>query len=149
MAETKNITINSKIQSLDIISFKVEERKADIPVDNTKITFEIGLDVNVKTKEKLIIIISPVSIFSDASKKELLGSLQVKGEFTIENLEEIKQENGIPVPLLATFAGIVISTTRGMLRILGKGTAFADAIIPVVNPMALFNTIPQVEVGKK
>lgn len=114
-----------------------------------KITFEIGMDVNVDSKEKLLTIVSPLSIFSDQSKSELLGSLQVKGEFAIENMEDLMQEKGIPVSVLATFGGIVISSMRGMLRILGKGSSFADAIIPIINPMALFNSVSQIEVNKQ
>jgi hypothetical protein len=141
MDPTKPITFSSRIKSLEFVSFKIEERQSSAPVDPNKITFEIGIGMNVIENEKLISIISPIEIFSDESKMELLGSLQVKGEFIVENFEEIKQGNTIPSTVVATFVGVVISAARGMLRILSKGTPFESAIIPVVNPMAIVATM--------
>jgi hypothetical protein len=141
MDPTKPIAFSSKIKSLEFVSFKIEERQSSTPVDPNKITFAIGIGMNVIENEKLISIISPIEIFSDESKMELLGSLQVKGEFIVENFDEIKQGNTIPSPVVATFVGVVISAARGMLRILSKGTSFESAIIPVVNPMAIVATM--------
>jgi len=141
MDPTKPITFSSRIKSLEFVSFKIEERQSSSPVDQNKITFEIGIGMNVIENEKLISIISPIEIFFDESKVELLGSLQVKGEFIVENFEEIKQGNRIPSPVVATFVGVVISAARGMLRILSKGTSFESAIIPVVNPMEIVATM--------
>lgn len=140
MSEQKMISFTSRIKSLDFISFKVEERKTEKEVQPEKVNFEIGISISPNEKEKSVVIINPISIFSVEKEKELLGSIQVKGEFIIENLEEIKVENGIPGPVIATFIGISISAARGMLRVLSKGTSFESAIIPIINPTAILES---------
>jgi len=140
MSEPKSITFTSRIKSLDFTSFKVEERKQEGVLSPEKITFEIGINITPNEQQKSVTIINPISIFSTESKKELLGSIQVKGEFIIENLEEIKVNNGVPGPVVATFIGITISAARGMLRVLSKGTSFESSIIPIVNPTEILKS---------
>jgi hypothetical protein len=141
MEELKPINITHRIKSLDLVSYSIAERQFHFDIDPNKITFEIRVVVNIIDAEKLISIANPIEIFSDETKRETLGSLQVKGEFIIENIEEIKIGNGLPVAVVATFLGVVISSARGMLRVLSKGTSFEKAIIPIINPIAILATI--------
>jgi hypothetical protein len=143
MEELKPINIAHRIKSLDLVSYSIAERQFNFDIDPNKITFEIRVVVNIIDAEKLISIANPIEIFSDETKRETLGSLQVKGEFIIENIEEIKIGNGLPVAVVATFVGVVISSARGMLRVLSKGTSFEKAIIPLINPMAILATIKE------
>ena len=141
MDELKPINVTHRIKSLDLVSYTVADRQFNFDIDPNKITFEIRVIVNVIAVEKLISIINPIEIFSDESKRESLGSLQVKGEFFIENFEEIKMGNGLHTAVVATFLGVVISSARGMLRVLSKGTSFEKAIIPIINPMVMLASI--------
>ena len=119
-----------------MVGFEIEN--VEIPVDERKIIFEIGTDLEVSQSKKLVTLTCPIQIFADADKKQRLALIKVRGEFVIENLDELLHEGGVPVPVLASFNGVVISAARGMLRILSKGTAFASAIIPIINPMDVF-----------
>lgn len=136
MSNQKPITVTSRIQSLEMVGFEIEN--VEIPVDERKIIFEIGTDLEVSQSKKLVTLTCPIQIFADADKKQRLALIKVRGEFVIENLDEVLHEGGVPVPVLASFNGVVISAARGMLRILSKGTAFASAIIPIINPMDVF-----------
>lgn len=136
MSNQKPITVTSRIQSLEMVGFEIEN--VEIPVDERKIVFEIGTDLEVSQSKKLVTLTCPIQIFADADKKQRLALIRVRGEFVIENLDELLHEGGVPVPVLASFNGVVISAARGMLRILSKGTAFAAAIIPIINPMDVF-----------
>ena len=85
-----------------------------------------------------------MQIYFDETQTELLGSIRTKGEYVIENFSEmIGVSNGVPLPTMASLAGIQISTTRGMLKLLSAGTDFEEAIIPIINPMAFFTTPQQ------
>lgn len=142
MSEQKPIKVTSRIQSLEMVGFQVE--KVEEKVDEKKIVFEIGTNVEINQDKKLITIGCPIYIFADAEKKVKLGLIEVKGEFVIENFSEVVQTEGIPIPVLASFNGVVISAARGMLRILSKGTQFATAVIPIINPIDVFkNFNPQ------
>lgn len=136
MSNQKPITVTSRIQSLEMVGFEIEN--VEIPVDERKIIFEIGTELEVSQSKKLVTLTCPIQIFADADKKQRLALIKVRGEFVIENLDEVLHEGGVPVPVLASFNGVVISAARGMLRILSKGTAFASAIIPIINPMDVF-----------
>lgn len=136
MSNQKPITVTSRIQSLEMVGFEIEN--VEMPVDERKIVFEIGTDLEVSQSKKLVTLTCPIQIFADADKKQRLALIKVRGEFVIENLDEVLHEGGVPVPVLASFNGVVISAARGMLRILSKGTAFASAIIPIINPMDVF-----------
>lgn len=137
MTEQKSFNVTSRIKSLELISFNVEQIDSAVVIDKNKITFEIGVGIQVHDADKMITIINPIEIFADESKKLPLGSVQVKGEFIVENLDELKQGNSIPIQVIAIFFGVVVSSTRGMLRVLSKGTSFESAIIPIINPTAL------------
>lgn len=136
MSNQKPITVTSRIQSLEMVGFEIEN--VEITVDERRIIFEIGTDLEVSQSKKLVTLTCPIQIFADADKKQRLALIRVRGEFVIENLDEVLHEGGVPVPVLASFNGVVISAARGMLRILSKGTAFASAIIPIINPMDVF-----------
>jgi hypothetical protein len=145
LEEQVHFNVTSRIQSLDLVSYIVEERKSTAPIDPKKITFEIGVNIQTAANTKTVTIANPITIFSDQTKKELLGSLEAKGEFIIENFEELKQGNSLPVPVVAIFVGVVISTSRGMLRVLSKGTSFESAIIPIINPTSLVESFVKVQ----
>jgi len=141
MKEIENINVNSRIKSLEFVSFRIEERQQSNAIDSNKITFEIGFNLHVDELQKQVTILNSIEIYSDESKIEKLASFQSKGEFIIENMAEVKQGNGIPSVVAATFIGVVVSSSRGMLRILSKGSAFEGAIIPILNPMSLLGSI--------
>lgn len=141
MPEITTFNVVSRIKSLDMISFKTEKRDTDRLIEPDKITFDISANFSVNESEKLIAIVNQINIFSDPTKNELLGSIEVKGEFVLENMDDLKQPAGLPTQLVAMFLGVVVSSSRGILRILSKGTAFETAIIPIVNPMAFLENL--------
>jgi hypothetical protein len=145
MSEVKIIKVQSKFKALDLVSFNVVNRE-DISndVDPLKITYEISINFNIDDEKRAIIFNCPVKIFGDSEKNILLGSIETKAEFQVENLSEIMNDvKGIPTETLATFVGLLISSTRGMLTILSKATSFEKGIIPIINPMVFFQSLQQ------
>lgn len=140
MEPTKNMNVVWRFQAFDLVSFNVEERSVDAKeVHSNKINFEVNIDIQIADALKKIVLICSVQIFSDEKKKDLLGTIRTKGEYIIENFQEVKTEgNGIPIQIMASLVGIQVSTTRGMLKLLSKGTVFEQSIIPIINPMAFF-----------
>lgn len=137
MTEIKPLNFTTRIKSLKMCSYVVDDRPKDLKVDEKRITFSINFSMQVNVAEKCVTISNPIDIFSDESQKIRLASIEPKGEFIIDNFDEVKQEdNKIPLPVIATYVGIVISSARGMLSILSKGTLFESAIIPIINPTA-------------
>ena len=138
MTEVKNINIQSKFKSLDLISFE-NRRATDQAIDSQKITYEISINFNIDQSRKVLTFYCPIKIFAEPAKQILLGSIETKAEFEVLNLDVISdKEKGVPTPVMATFVGLLISSTRGMLNILSKGTSFEQGILPIINPMIFF-----------
>lgn len=140
MTEQKPINVTTLFKSLELVSFNAYEKPVDLEIDINKITFGMSLNYRLNTKERLVTIFTPVDVFSDESKSIKLGSINVKGEFVIENFEEIQLNQQLPAQVVAIYIGVMISSVRGMLKLLSKGTSFEAAIIPIFNPLALLQS---------
>lgn len=142
MTEQKPLNFVTRIKSLKLISHTIDDHPRDLKIDESKITFNISFSMSVNVKEKMVTIVNPISIFSDQEQKMRLGYIEPKGEFVIENFDEVKQTNNtLPLPIVATYVGVVISSARGMLSLVSKGTLFENAIIPIINPTAFLQQI--------
>jgi hypothetical protein len=62
--------------------------------------------------------------------------------FFIENFEEVvKNVDGIltiPEQFIPPTFGIAVSTARGMLSVLLRGSKISNAVIPIINPQQMF-----------
>lgn len=140
MPDPKNIEIQSKFRTLELLSFNVASRDVTAdPQDPDKITFEISINFNIDHAKKILVYTCQIKIFGEIEKQTTLGSIETKAEFEVLNLDKISdKEKGIPTGVMATFVGLLISSSRGMLSILSRGTSFEKGIIPIINPMVFF-----------
>lgn len=143
MASQASVNLVTRFHALDLVSFHVFEKPEDLVVDPAKIIFEIHIQLNLNAAESKVTIVNPVEIFADASRALKLGAISVKAEFVIENFEEVQVNNELPVPVAATLIGVLISSTRGMLKLMARGSCFESAIIPILNPLSFL----QADVG--
>lgn len=135
------VTVHWKITNIGLVSFKVEEKiKSPGEYSSDKINFKLGTNLDVDPARHRVTVDFFADVFSDESLSEKLGSIQTKGEYSIKNFDEVMEKNGnsFPTNILAALVGVSLSTTRGMLILLSKGTVFDSAIIPIVNPMIFF-----------
>lgn len=140
MAAQTGVSVVTRFQTLDLVSYHLYELPANLVVDASKIVFDIQMHLNVDPAQRKVVVINPVEIFADQNREVKLGSISVKGEFIIENFEEIQVNSQLPVSIAATYIGVVLSSTRGMLKLMARGTAFDSAIIPILNPVAFLQT---------
>lgn len=138
--EQKPINVTTLFKSLELVSFNAYEKPTDLEIDINKINFGMSLNYRLNTRERLVTIFTPVDVFSDESKSTKLGSINVKGEFVVENFEEIQLNQQLPAQVVAMYIGVMISSVRGMLKLLSKGTSFEAAIIPIFNPNSLLQS---------
>lgn len=142
-AISKELNVIWRIKTLDLASFKSLDVHQEhlIEVDPNTMNFGMEAKVNIKPEQKEVAVNFRVSIFSDATQSIKLGSISTLGEYVIENFDEVapisddNQNRQLPKVILATLVGITLSSTRGMLRLLSKGTLFEKGIIPIVDPM--------------
>lgn len=131
------ISIESKIISLELVSFNVETlpstKKAKL--DSNQFAFEFNVSADIDSKNKLIKLVSVIKIYSDSSKKLFLGEIESKGSFLLENYNDLKRESdgAIANVVVSTFIGVILSTTRGFLILKSKGTIIDGSILPLID----------------
>lgn len=103
--------------------------------------FELHFRTIVNPKEGVL------SVFSDAVVKDLdrnlqIGQYSVLFHYAVTDLEKVLilaegNQYEIPQPLVTTLLGISASTLRGLMFGAFKGTFLHNAILPVIDIMAL------------
>ena len=146
MSIENNTTIVWRINSFDLISFNAESNvKSANQYIADQINFNLSVDFTIQPKEHLVIVTLVVGIYANAKQDELLGSIQTKAHFEILNYDDITSgTNGLPKIIAANLIGIAVSTTRGMLLLMSKGTVFEKAIIPIIDPSVFLASNPAV-----
>ena len=131
-------TISFKFRNIDILEFSFVHPKQLIP-ENSNFRFETQIEHKVNLEEKIIIVISSFTIHcEDLSEK--VGNAVVSCVYTIDNIEDFVNENkvfALPEQLLTMFNSISISTCRGVLFTLFRGTPLHTVILPIINPSDL------------
>lgn len=144
MTQQQPISFTTRIKSLRLVSHIIDEYPKEVEIDEAKIVFNINFTMQIFEAEKTVIIINPISIYANADEKIRLGYIEPKGEFIIDNFDEVKQpDNSLPLQIIATYIGVVISAARGMLSIISKGTSFENANIPLFNPTTFLQQIAE------
>jgi len=130
--------ISFKFRNIDIVEFSFVHPKQPIP-ENSNFRFETQIEHKVNLAEKIIIVVSSFSIHCE-DLNEKVGNAVVSCVYKIENIEDFVDENNVfslPEHLLIMFNSISISTCRGVLFTLFRGTPLHTVILPVINPADL------------
>jgi len=142
MSVLKEINLLSKIKSITCDSFSIEKisKKLVQEIDINHIIFELSVNTKPDTSTGELTVSATVEIFSDQTKNIFLGKLISSGTFSIVNFDEIVKAHGgkIPAPVVATFIGLLLSTTRGFLILKTTSTFLEGCMLPIVNPSKFF-----------
>lgn len=131
-------TISFKFRNIDILEFSFVHPKQLIP-ENSNFRFETQIEHKVNLDEKIILVVSSFSILCE-DLNEKVGNAVISCIYRIENIEDFvneKNEFTLPDQLLTMFNSISISTCRGVLFTLFRGTPLHTVILPIVNPTDL------------
>jgi hypothetical protein len=127
--------ISFKVRNIDIHEFAFVHPKQPIPV-NSIFRFETQIEHKVNVAEKIIMVISTFVIHCD-TLNEKVGNAVISCVYNIDNIGDFVNENKnfvLPEQLLTMFNSISISTCRGVLFTLFRGTPLHNVILPVINP---------------
>lgn len=133
---TNNISF--KFRNIDIVEFSFVHPKQIFP-ENAKFRFETLIEHKVNLDDKIIIVVSTF-VISCEDLNEKVGNAVVSCVYSIENIEDFVDENNVfslPEHLLTMFNSISISTCRGVLFTLFRGTPLHTVILPIINPANL------------
>ncbi len=137
--EHKNFHFHVKSVELLKHNFAVPDK----PIENSgSFNFNVGVEQKLDFTNKLFIVILHVDISSTKELDFILASASVACVYGIERFNEVIRMNtsgkpNIDETITHTLNSISISTTRGVLSQLFKGTYLHHAILPVVDPKSL------------
>lgn len=100
--------------------------------------FNISLESKADANNKFLFAIVSVEIRSE-DRNYILGSLAVSCIYSVVNFDEVVKIEAdgkidIPQPLVEILNSISISTTRGVMFSMFKGTFLHNAFLPIVDP---------------
>lgn len=134
----ENPIFNFQIKSVELLkqNFAVPTK----PIGNiVNFNFNVGLEQKLDHTNKLFIVILHVDITSTDNLEFKLGSASVACVYGIEKFDEVVNidKSGKPhidATITNTLNSISVSTVRGVLSQLFRGTYLHNAILPVVDP---------------
>lgn len=103
--------------------------------------FSISLQTRLDAVPKTLTVIINVDVISD-DQKNVFGSISVDNVYQIINFEEafkLNEQNqyDVPTKLLETIGLTSLSTTRGIMYSLFKGTFLNNALLPLIDLQSL------------
>ncbi|MBK8516086.1 MAG: hypothetical protein IPL55_07290 [Saprospiraceae bacterium] len=110
--------------------------------ENPNFQFEINLEHRISQENHIIVVICSINVFMD-SKENMIGTLKASCVYQVESLssyfDKKKKVFNLPDQFINTINSISISTTRGIMFTMFKGTNLHNAILPIVNPSSFSN----------
>ena len=136
MSLKKEENIEFQLTNIEILESKIKAPKEPLP-KNTIYSFDITIEQRFNTEQELVFVICDVTIFPQGSPDVELGKYRSSCIFKVNDLNRyITKEQTINLSdnFVITINSIAISTTRGLMFSLFKGTFLQGAILPLVDP---------------
>lgn len=137
MAKKEEKKINFQVKGIELLNHQLLMPQKQIPQD-VVFHFNIGLEQNLDKNNNLIVIITNVEITQNGDTSNHFARASVACIYSIENFDAAvlidDQDVKIDEQFSWTLNAISLSSTRGVLSQLFKGTYLHNAIMPIVDP---------------
>ena len=130
--------IGFQFKNIEILEFSFKHPLMEIP-ENTPFKFDINIEHKVNIEEKVIMVISSFNIFFD-EMNEKTGKAVISCIYLIDNIHQFVDKTdkySLSDNLITMFNSISISTCRGALFSLFRGTPLQSVLLPIINPRNL------------
>jgi hypothetical protein len=139
-AEYKKHLSGIELKGIELLNSSLNLLPAQTKVDEFK--YNISLESKADTRNKLFFVVVAVEVKND-DQTIVFGSLIVSCIFQLENFEQVIQfdaENKLNVPqsLIDLVNTISISTVRGIMFSIFKGTILHNAFLPIIDAEQLY-----------
>lgn len=102
--------------------------------------YNINIEHRIVEESKLVMVIMHVSVLHE-DQESILATVKASCVYEVTNIEEIIKKQGNNLSILEGASTIVnsitISTVRGIMFSLFRGTILHNAILPVIEPKSL------------
>jgi hypothetical protein len=133
---TKNTTINFQIEGIELLEYAVNSPSIKLP-ENIQYRFDVSIEHKISIELKKVFVITSFKILNDDLKLNL-GQAKISCIYTFPDVESFlnKENNKVDLPqnLIDVLNSISLSTSRGVMFTLFRGTFLHNVILPVVDP---------------
>lgn len=143
MAKKKAIghPIKFQIKAVELLNSHLQPTAESLPI-NQVYSFNIALEQKLEPTSNSLIVITNVDISAIEKLDLKLASASVACVFVVENFSEVvkfdkNKKVTIAQNIIDMLNSISISTTRGVLSQIIKGTFLHHAVLPIIDPKAL------------
>ncbi len=140
--EGESVNFSSRISSITLTNFEVETllSKDVKKLKSVDFAYEFSVSFKLDDNRGCVKLDCTIKVYSDKTLKLYLGEMESLGIFELKEYAKVKDKfKGIPNQLIANFAAILLSTTRGFLILKSRETIIDGAILPIIDARTFFN----------
>jgi hypothetical protein len=129
-----NNKISFKIDTIELLDYSLSGKDKEIPSEAV-FNFDINIEHRFDIQNNRIIAISNFKIFIEGIEGDV-GRASISCIFNILEMSKYIDGNDITIPseFITTINSLSLSTSRGILFMLFRGTFLHSAILPIINP---------------
>ena len=132
----ENKDFRVKLDRIELIDFQLNRK----PLESSTEVFDFDITIQTKilSKREILIQVVNVTLKDKADGEKIFATISVMVGFLVENLVEALKFNEadgsfkMPIEIDSTIKSIAVSTVRGILFGLLRGTYLHDAILPII-----------------
>jgi len=133
---TENTTINFQIEGIELLEYSVNSPTIKLP-ENIQYRFDLSIEHKISTELKKVFVVTSFKILNDELKLNL-GHAKISCIYAFPDVESFlsKENNKVELPqfLIEILNSISLSTSRGVMFTLFRGTFLHNVILPIVDP---------------
>jgi len=135
MSSKKQENIEFQLVNIEILESEIKAPNEPLPT-NVIFSFDIELEQRFNVEQELIFVICDITTFPQNQIDQKLGKFRSSCIFKVNDLSKYITEDkktNLPEEIIITINSVSISTTRGLMYSLFKGTFLHGAILPLLD----------------
>ena len=136
MKMKKDTQLNFQIKGVELIDLCINVPIKPLSTE-TVFNFDLSLEHRINPEKDSLVVACSVSVYNE-NKEFLLGKLSAGCLYLIKDLDHFinidSKAPELPEPVTTTLNSVSISTTRGLMFAMFRGTFLHNAILPIVDP---------------
>jgi hypothetical protein len=136
MSNKKQENIEFQLINIEILESEIKAPQKSLP-SNVVFSFDIAIEQRFNIEKDLIFVICNITIFQQGAPEERLGKYRSSCIFKVSKLNHYISDSkkiDLSENFITTLNSVALSTTRGLMFSLFKGTFLQGAILPLLDP---------------
>ncbi len=133
--QIQNTTINFQIEGIELLEYSVNSPSIKLP-ENIQYRFDLSIEHKISVELKKVFVITSFKILNDDLKLNF-GQAIISCVYAFPDVDSfLNKENKVELPqiLIDVLNSISLSTSRGVMFTLFRGTFLHNVILPIVDP---------------